>query len=216
MTKKITSDALESLNKSLGLTGSSAVAGTELMDSRVFQTVDILPVVRRSRTLSGSQGIFSGAFRNEHTDAQSLVTSVNPYDIASSNTIAPYPTLIKPQFDLWLLAASVVRNTGGGTFTGTLEIAPNSAGWGESDDGSPAAFASLIVASWKEVVTRGGTTVCLIDGGNTLARIGLRLPRIGGVGQLVKFRSTSSLTSTYTCILQIGMFPVGFGQDGMT
>lgn len=213
MTKIVDSDALAFVTRALGLTGAGA-ATTELIDGTVDQVLDIVPLVRRGRTFASTQGIFTGILQNVHTDAESLLTSVDPYEFGATGLVAPWPSPVPPQFDIWLLGAVVRRESGSGTFTGILETHIAVQGWGIDDSGvAVVSTLGFPIVRWDAVVTE--TIVFGVTAGGELpyAPIGMRLPRSGE--STLAFRSTSSLTSTYSCQVVLGLFPVSLGQDGM-
>lgn len=212
MGRRIEGDALTSLGRALGLTG-SGVSVTELQDATLEQVIDVQPIVRRSRTLAGTEGIITGSLVAIHAGAGTILVFLNPYAVAAADIVAPYPTPLPVEFELWLLAASVVRASGTGTFNGTLEIATNLSGFGRDSTGAATAGGPIIVASWGSAVSRGNQTIGLVDGGGSMAPIGLRLPRMGGFGQLLMFRSTASALATFACNMQLGVFPIALGQD---
>jgi len=212
--KRIDSDALQILTKSLGLTGPGAQI-TELTDGTVDQALDVVPIIRRSRTQMNKEGIYTAVMRNAHTDAETVTSTVTPYSLPNVSVIAPWPNPVPPQFDMWLLSASVVRISGGGTLGATISIRyPGQQGWGVQDAGG-ALIASAVahrLAHWDAVVTVG--TVFGVQAGSEdpTAFIGIRIPR--GSTELI-FISVSSLTSAWECQLTLGLFPVALGQDGL-
>lgn len=210
--KRVDSDALGIVTKALGLTGRGA-AITEFLDAQLDQTLDVLPLVRRGRTQAGTEGIFTGVLQNVHGAANSLTTSVNPYNIATGR-IAPYPDPVPAQFDIWLLAAVVRQNSGTGTLSAVLDFQSNVQGWGVDDSGV-AVVATLTqpLAFWDAVAVEGITFGLRNGARGPYARLGIRLPRFGD--PVLTFRSTSSAVATFSCQVVLGVFPVSLGQDGL-
>ena len=215
--KKIDSDALNVLTKALGLTGRGAPV-TELTDGLVEQTLDVVPVIRRGRTLAGSQGIFTAVFNNEHTDAETIANSIDPYKVPAAVAIAPYPAPAMPQqFDVWLLAAHMIRVSGSSTIRAMLQYQypPTAQGWGVTDSGvAVVANPPVTLAYWDSAITIGTTTFgALALAEQALAQIHpIRLPR--AVDGPIIFTSVSTLTTVMQCQVVLGVFPIALGQDG--
>jgi len=214
MGRKVTSDALGIVSKTLGLSGAGS-AGTEMLDGFLDQTLDVGPMVRRGRTQAATRGIYFARLRNVHTDAESLVSAAIPYAVAVGAN-APYPAPMPDLFDVWLIGASVSRASGGGTFNGALSTTWPAIhqGFGVDDGASALAAAASAIAllTWDAVFTEG-TLVTGVEAGTGLGGfrpIGIRL--LIGATTLV-FRSTSSPASTYDGQLVLGVFPIGLGQD---
>jgi len=215
MVKKIDSDALGILTKSLGLTGAGSPV-TELQDGVVDQSLDIAPIVRRSRTQGVTTGIYYGIMDNVHTDSETLTTSVFPYNV-TVGAQAPYPVPMPLQFDIWLLAASVFRASGAGTLTGSLQLLGNTSrqGWGVDDGGAATGLVTNIqaIALWDTLIGSGITFGRMALNGRPMWMQSFRLPR--GTATELRFVSLSSLTATFRCIVTLGVFPVALGQDGV-
>jgi len=212
--KKIDSDALWMANRALGLTGAGLQA-TELLDGQVNQTLDIGRVARRSRALVGTEGVFYGILQNVHTDIETLTTTYSVYTATGAN-VAPFPSPIPAQFDLWLLTAGIRRISGvGGLTNGVffINLLTGSQAFGIDDSG--VAIVSTIrhvLASWDTITVITPVSYGIQENGDALSRIGLRLPR--GDVQL-GFSSTSAATATFNLELVFGLFPVTLGQDAL-
>lgn len=212
--KRIDSDALGIVTAALGLSGAGAQI-TELTDAIVDQALDVIPLIRRGRTLGGSQGIFQGALRNIHAGVGDLLTTVAPYE-AGADAIDLYPTSVSKLFDIWLLGAFVSQDSGTGTFTGALTVVYPAAyrGFGRDSAGNPVTDANVenVLIYWDSLATEGNATFAITEGGQPTLPIAIRLPRHPST--FVRFRSTASALATFTCKLVLGMFPVALGQDG--
>lgn len=215
MTKKIDSDALGVLNKSLGLTGAGSPT-TELADGVVDQVLSVGEVVRRGRTQAGSEGIYTAIMQNVHTDAETITTIVNPFDVAVG-VIPPYPDPLPVQFDLWLLTACVRKPSGTGTMTAALSLqyASMQQGWGVDDSGVAVVESAPHTLAYWDLLISLGTTFGIDSRGvhGALAHIGVRIPR--NVNAALRFISVSSATATFNMQLVFGVFPVALGQDGL-
>jgi len=213
--KKVDSDALGVLNQALGLTGAGSPI-TELTDGIVDQTLDVVPVVRRGRTQARTDGLYTAVFRNVHSGASSLSSEINPYEVTPAIAIAPYPTPMPRQFDIWLLSATLRRATGTGTLAAALYIRYSAIqqGWGIDDGNAAVALLSIVpFAFWSTVFNTGGTVIGTDGLGGQLNSVqGMRLPRDPNLALV--FESMSSAASNFTCDLVLGVFPVSLGQDG--
>jgi len=212
--RPIEGDALTALDKALGLTG-KATAVAELQDATLEQVIDVSPVVRRSRSLAGSQGIIYGVLQNVHAGSGTLVSVVNPLLVDTADVVAPYPTPMPPELDVWYLGCTVVRDSGTGTFEGLLEIQDTNAGWGRDDSGGPvtAVATRTIVAVWSAIRASAGAEFGTL-GGQLQAydqNNAMRIPR-GGT-PVFAFRSNASAIATYACFIRLGIFPSSLGQD---
>jgi len=214
MTKKVDSQALGILNKALGLTGAGSPV-TELADGVVDQTLDVGPIVRRSRTLGVSEGIFTALLLNEHAGAGTLSNEINPYE-AGALARAPFPSPVPQNFDLWLLSATLQRESGTGSQLSALFInhSPSQLAFTRDDGGSAFTDTPLMpVMSWDTLITVSQNNARTAGVSNTgPGHIGIRLPR-NIVG--IRFVSVASAIADYQCMMTIGMFPVGLGQDGL-
>ncbi len=216
MPKKIDSDALQILTKSLGLTGAGAQE-TELMDGVVDQSLNVVPIIRRGRTLSNKEGIFTATMRVILTDIERVALTVDPYNVGTTAAIAPYPTTVPAQFDLWLLAAAIRQVSGTGTLDASLAVRyQGQQGWGIDDGGLfIGAEQAHRVAHWNGIIDDGSNFGILAGSLQPTAFLGMRLPRGFQNRTELIFTATSSATSTWDCQLTLGMFPVALGQDGL-
>jgi len=214
MVKKIDSDALGDVKASLGLTGAGAPV-TELTDGVVDQALVINELARRGRTLAATGGIFAPTLRNVHGAAETLSNTVNPYNIGTAGVVPPYPAVVPPLFDFWLLGASIRRASGTGTLIATLSItiATPQAGWGLDDSGVQVLVSQKIrLALWNNLNTDDTVFAGLSVGNEPHAYFRYRLPRIGS---RIVFVSTSSALASFDLQLMVGLFPVSLGQDAL-
>jgi len=209
--KKIDSDALGEIGLALGMTGAGSPV-TELADGVVDQVLSINEIARRSQTLGVTTGFFSPTLRTVHTDAETQVVQVDPYNIGTVNAVAPYPAVVPRGSDFWLLGASIRRVSGTGTLLATLSlvVGTRAQGFGEDDSGNLILVSQPIrLAYWDGLVTVNTTFAIKNGARGPHARIGYRVPR----NAQINFTSTSTLTSTYDCQLICGLFPTALGQD---
>jgi len=215
MTKRIDSQALGVVTKSLGLTGAGAQV-TELIDGTVDQVLDVGELARRGRTQGDIQGIFTPIFRNTHTDANTVSVAVDPYNVGTTIVVAPYPPEIGPGFDVWLIGASLRHSSGtaSGFALGTLSltVGTQSEGWGSHAGSQILVAQPMRLAQWDSMATDVSAFGVLAGDRGPHERIGLRLPR-GGGGSILTFASVSTVTVGVDCQLILGVFPVALGQD---
>ena len=213
--KRVDSDALGELTRSLGLTGAGSPI-TELTDGVVDQVVSVNEIVRRSRTQARSQGIYTAIMRNNHLVANSQTTTVTPFDLILG-AIAPYPNPIPAQFDLWLLAATVMRSGGASTTIGatlSLQYDPTQLGWGVDQAGAAVVASNIhTLAFWNVLITSGTTFANLGGSQQPQAIIRQRLPR--NIDTTLRFTSSSNDAAVFDCSLLLGLFPICLGQDGI-
>ena len=213
--KRVDSDALGVVNDALGLTGAGS-AVTELSDGIVDQALNVVPIVRRGRTLAKSQGIFTGVFRNVHSGGGALSSQINPYDVGFDAELPPYPVPIPRQFDIWLLSATGRRVTGTGTVTASIIIRYSAVqqGWGISDTNTPVALLSEVPVALWSILFGDGTTTWLRDSNVSpnAPEFAIRLPRDRNLTLI--FQSNVSAAATLVADLVLGVFPVSLGQDG--
>lgn len=216
MSREIDSGALRLINRILGIKGVGS-AQTELIDGDVSQVIDIVPVVRRSKTLAGSTGWFYACMRNAHgAGASDLETRVNPYTTVAGR-IPPWPPRPFPVgLDIWILGACLegIAGTVGNMTDAILLINPGGGAqaWGEDDGGTNIIDGDILIplARWDDLASVGGTDVGITEDGRVFAYIGQRLRPFDSV---LSFRSTASNAVTVQCNLLLGLFPVGLGQD---
>ena len=211
--KKIDSQALEIANKALGITGAGSLV-TELADGVVDQSLDVVPIVRRSRTLGRSEGIFTALMFNEHTGATTLTSSINPFEVGALG-FPLFPSPIPENLDLWILATAVNRTSGSGTlkFAFYIDYPTSQLAFGVDDGGSQITDTPGFPVAMGDALLSAGQTIGRdVNNGGYIGRVGLRLPR-----SLVSLRfvSVSNATSSYQGMLVLGLFPVALGQDGI-
>lgn len=216
MAKQVTGDALDTLNRTLGLPGAGSAAVTELNDGQVDQTLDVAPFVRRGRTWADSEGIFRFVLENGHGGAGTLSTSIFPYAPAVGS-VAPYPLQVPEGYDIWLLKAAVQVTT---SFAGACDalLAMNNVkmGIGEDDAGAAVTTNTVVpLALWLSPVSFAGVTF-LRNGSFYFEDIGVRVPRSQGAtgnNVAITLQSTADGAVDATCTILAGIFPSGLGQD---
>ena len=209
--KTVDSDALGTITAALGITGRGSQI-TEFLDGQLDQTFDVATAIRRGRTLSPSGGLFTAIMRNVHPSGASTITTVvDPFVFGAPR--APYPTPLPTRlFDLWLINATVERVSGTGTLVSVLSVLNDGAhlGWGIDNGGNPITGDTFFpVAFWDSVATVGTRVFGITEAGHSVVYPGLRLRP----GTDLVFISTSSATETDQCLLTLGLFPIGLGQD---
>jgi len=213
VSKTIDSDALQTLQRLLGMAG--LLSGvTELDTENLTQVIDVGPIIRRSRALSGTDGVTFAIMENVHGGATSEASSLDPYEPGTVVARAPYPSSVPEGFDFWLLAVTGITtaNTGLLTPPAILSVVQPAAAIGLAVDDAGAAPATLggnmqVVHFDTEL---GG--FFMTEAGQPYAPIGLRLIR----GTTLTFNTTSSAAATYQLRLICALLPGGLGQDVVT
>ena len=211
----VDSDALGVVNRALGISGAGA-SETELTDGILEQVVDVAPIIRRGRTIQPSEGIFYGVMENVHPAAGVLSSLINPYKPEVALRHAPYPAIVSPRFDIWLLYATVVRTLGTGTATATLSLRfdGQTQGWGVDNLGAAVtAVPRHPLAFWNTVRSPTDIEFLTLADTQPAVKLGYRFPRVGSP-DLVFLTEVTAL-ATYQLGLVMGLFPVSLGQDGM-
>lgn len=221
MAKFIDSGALTLMNRVLGLAGGGGAQRTELEDGLVNQTIDIGPVVRRSRSLN-IDGIFSGVFRFGHgAGSTTLSRSVDPWALGTTIARAPFPPFIPEGFDLWLLSCSGRITAGTDAEFGSAalileEITPKSPAFGISHDGATIAgqLRGIMNVALFTGIAVGGNETWLVNavGGHSFQKINTRIPR----NSIIKLVGEASGAVTYQVDLVLQLVPSTLGQDAVT
>lgn len=208
---QLDSQALQELNRILGSAGGSGL--TEIDDRVVNLVLDILPVVRRSRTVSGSGGIFTARLANVHAAADAQTQTVDPYGLTGTAQ-AGFPRPVPDGFDVWLLGLT-------GTATVDALISTTVPAWcflqypsTATAIGTVGAVSRVVKAFNGQTTFSGGARILHDSVGGVNAAFGpprpIRLPR----GTLIGWNSTSLLAGTLQLNVVLGLFPAGLGQDG--
>jgi len=215
VTKLVDTDALGIVNRALGLTGAGSQE-TELLDGILEQVVDVSAMVRRGRTIQPSEGIFYGIFQNVHTEAGALNATINPYRPEIALNTPPYPAVVGAQFDVWILYASMIRVSGTGAVSGSLDALYDgqTQGWGVNNLGAAVVQVPRHpLAIWDSIINIGFDFGVLGSENQPMVKIGTRFPRIGNPD--LTFRSEAVARTTITCSVVLGLFPVSLGQDAI-
>lgn len=211
MVKRIDSDAMGVITRSLGLSGGGSQV-TELLDETVDQTLDITQLVRRGRTLAASEGVFGASILNEHTGAQATIaTTVDPWNLAGSE-VAPFPAAISRAFDLWLLYISAFTSSGPGSFDSadiTVLIPATNRAFGAAG-----ATGMRVVAYNAEIALVGGTMLSQSsDPIGIPQRAGLRIPRNATLRW--RTRNGGATSPKFQVDMFLGLYPIALGQDAL-
>jgi len=212
--QRINSQALSLINRSLGITGTGSQQ-TEFEDGNLQQTIDVADLIRRGNTQGGTGGIYIGALTNIHGASGVLHSAFQLYSSAAG-VIAPYPNPMPIGFDVWILGASVRRVSGTGTVEALLNVNTAAAvqGWGVDDSGSATTTIDpIFLAHWDTIVTIGVFDVVMNEGGQPYQPINWRIVRPPASDTAVQFSTDASALATYRCMVLVGVFPIGLGQD---
>jgi len=213
VTRKIISDALDQMNRVLDLAGGRPASVTELEDGSVTQVVDINPIVRRSRTIGRTTGIFNCVLENVHgAGATSESSSIDPYNAGGLN-VNGYPQPVPDDMDVWVLRVSVFISVATGSNLTTADYFLRTAAEQQglsSDDGGlavSAAIKNLPRYHWDTVTTSGAVQNGI--SGAFCYDVPERIRR----GANFRFESVATNAVETQCVLVCGLFPIGLGQD---
>lgn len=213
--QRVDSDALSVVGDALGLAGTGQPV-TELTDGMLEQVVDVGPLIRRGRTPSRSQGIFTGLIEHDHPGVGSLATTITPYQLAQTGLIPPFPSPIPRFFDLWLLSAHLLRTGGAATVTAAVFIDYADAQQAFGVDNAAAAVVGPNLgplAFWDTLVTQNITFGQDSVTGNLTWPLGIRLSRQNDTALIAS--STASAAGVFHFHFVLGLFATGLGQDAV-
>lgn len=211
--KRIDSQALGILQRSLGLTGQGSPI-TELLDGTVDQVLEIGACVRRGRTQAGTEGIYAIIMECNHAIADTQTASWTPYN-SGTGTIAPWPSPTPPGFDIWLLYVGGIQTVGSSTVNVALRIMNEAARQGFGIDEAGAAVVAdsdIVIAHFDTALATTGSFL-IQEGGSPIARLNIRLPRT--TAMTLQMSSTSSAATLNRLSIIVGLFPTALGQDGV-
>ena len=213
----IDSDALDRVAPALGISSDKLSAGTRLGSEDLTQVLNVNELIRRARTQGLTDGWFHCAMRTIHAGAGAISVSIDPYQ-PGDDAFAPYPSPVPrtgPNAqDFYLLAASLVRNSGAAALDGAMLFivpATNQQGWGRDSAGGTVTTTLIYpIARWTGLdSTLNGINPSGIAGdGSAMVPINLR---IGGNG--LRLTTDADAASEFTCLLTCGLFTAGLGQD---
>lgn len=218
MGKGVDSQALEGLNRALGLAGPGS-GQTDLEDGELIQTIDTQGIIRRSRGIaSTSGGWFTGIMENVHTSGSTnKSTRINIYTTVFQPPLPAAGQIIPQGYDWWLIGAGLKGTSGtASNFTDgalLLDCGGGLTGFFEDDSSAttPAQEAIIPLVRWDDLVTIGGSVIGLREDGNVWTPINLRIPQ--HVTPILDFVSTATNAVTVRCNLIVGLFPAQLGQD---
>lgn len=196
-------------------------AGQATVDlQNISGVISLVPDLGRRAAVIGSQsGCFQGILENVHSGADGERSEIDPYN-AGADAVAPYPTNISAEYDLWLLGVNLIQTVGAGTLLTEAMILINPAtfsqGFGRDDAGAPVVAArAIVVARFTSVVnavTDLGAEHGITAEGLCYQTVNMRIPR----GATISHSSESSAAAEFQAVLTMGLFPAGLGQDCVT
>lgn len=214
MGKEIDSAALTELNQVLGLAGSGGAPRTELEDGAVNLVLEILPIVRRSRAIPPSEGIFPILFLFTHAAANDQIRSIDPY-APGTNAYPPYPGTVPDGFDYWVTGCggrvSLAANFTNCVFATIVNGSNVGIGLDQVGNMLGVGARYMPLASFNDAANLGGSDY-LTSEGLAYQHIGRRIRR----GDLLSFASTSSGVLDIYFMVMGCLLPSGLGQDAIT
>lgn len=199
----IDSQALDKVSKALGVAASPQLP--YLDDGVLQQVLDVTGLVRRARALGAAGGVFAGSIDTVHAAADTVNTTVDPYQLTSPG--AGYPSPVPDGYDVWLLDAQVAVTIG-------------------ACDDNPGPRLSILYPSasrflggagnvtvpWRLFSTEVPTSavVAYLRTADGFTQKGpTRIPR----GAQLVFGSTSLAATTVFGILTLGLWPEALGAE---
>jgi len=214
--KFIDSGALTALNRILGLAGAGGSQRSELEDGLVTQTLDVGAIVRRSRTIGGSDGgLFVFAMQNAHAVGDTQASSIDPY-APGALVWNGFPAAVPEGFDVWLLGCGGNKLSGAGALTtASLHIQDDESCLGIGVDQAGAALSGartliLPFAAFDGTTAIAGQELLTTEAGASWVDFHYRVRR----GMLLKFRSTTGGAWTGQLSILAQLVPSALGQDG--
>lgn len=212
MPKAIISNALELMNRALGLAGSSTGSSETLLDDdNLTQVIDVARIVSRSRALAGTDGIFTALMLNTHGAGTTAESSVlDPYAPAG-NAVAPFPDPVPQGFDFWIAFAAVAQSGGtAGNFTdGLFRLGLPSVFMGLGVDEAAAALGATIanppMGFWDDLTGGVGRR----ENGELILSLGMRIRR----GTTLLWDTNASAAVGAMLIMVCALVPSALGQD---
>lgn len=187
---------------------------TELEDGSLVQVIDTIPIVRRSRTITGT-GLYIGVLQNAHSVADDEQSSVDLYsNLAFRNGLTnPIPA----GYDLWLSQISLQTGDAGDLTSAQLIVVNGADQVGMSINDTGAAFGGfaprILLAQWDALTTHVNGAAQFFgirtNGQTDPFTPNFRVRR----GTSLEFSTTSSAAATFNCVFMFGVFPEGLGQD---
>jgi len=216
----ITGDQLRLIPKLFGLGGGQVSGATNIDGSDVTQVANVIPeILRRSMTAPSTGGFFVGLMENVHSGADDERSTIDPYNPGAALARGGYPAAVPEGWDVWVLKASCLRTAGAGDNTGSqLRLDTGGTefglGWAVEDGGGIASLLTTapLLVQWSNinVETALGLDPCLeIGTGLLYTEPKVRVRR----GYNLTFDSTSTAAITLQCVILLGLFPEGMGQD---
>lgn len=210
--------SLEITREVLDLEGLGAQV-TEYVDGIVHQVVSLSPFVRRGRTFAPSTGIYTARLANVHTDADTLDTSIDPYNPGqNAENFNGFPGVVPAAFDVWLCGARIVASGGTGTLgDAACGVAVGAQWMGIADNASTgvAALTLITLAVNGETAFLGSRFGTVL---NTVPTYPMPM-RIRRGDSYLRLSSTNAgagaTTLTVVADLLLGLFPAALGQDAV-
>lgn len=215
MAQEVDSGALTLADRSYQISSAGAEQITRIDDGNLSQVREMNPIARRSLT-PFRNGIFHLFFEVAQAGAGEDDATIDPYDVVNAHN--GFPDRVDPNlFDIWLLRAAALTNTGANVTWATLGQRILGTNWGASADQAGAALTpanqALVYAIWDDF-----TTVALASG----IEVGLLALNGQGVwrnrlrlldAEPLVFTAEVTGAASVNCIATCGIFPIALGQD---
>lgn len=209
--REVDSDFLAGVKDLLGLAGQGA-QGTAFEEETLVQVFDVGNAVRRGGADIATGGWFYGVLQNAHGAANTQFSAVDPYS-PGSLALGSWPAEVPADMDVWVGNVYCISDAVVGiNATFSMGFPSRMQGLGVNQLIAPVAAADVGVpmAWWDEIVAmstaefaRNALTL------QTCYPVNIRVPRGAGL----QFTSVTAGIATLKCVVQLGLFPAGAGQD---
>jgi len=213
--------ALDLVARNLGIAGVGMPPTTIFDGGNLAQVLVVNDLVRRSRSLGVTNGVFWGKQRHVHAAAGDLDSIIDPYNPGRVLVppISSYPPVVPNGFDVWIVGLTIARTTGAGTLDGAVVSLDPIAGamqqaWGVNNSGAAIVGIGLQpLCVWVALATgaAGVNAMGVLSNGNCQ---GLTLPVRVGRGTEIRCDSTAGTASaTFDFFIMTQVVPESMGQD---
>jgi len=215
---------LKPLQQLLGIAPGTQPTDVDLGNVSLTLPITDSIVRRSSQLVIPHGGWFQGILENVHSAADDEISAMPVYSPPAADVVAPFPSPVGPEWDVWLIGVSGRRSSGSGGLTGaTASITPSSASpfqqaWGRDDSAAPVVgTARMVLAQFDAISTITAALTAaddpmITEQGLTYQPINMRLPR----GCTLAFHSTSAAAAEFQMMFILGLFSAGLGQDVAT
>jgi hypothetical protein len=222
--REVDTSALRLVARALGIGNPGTATGHVVFDdANLQQVLDVAPLARRGAGPPVQEGIWSIAFKHDHSAAPNatLTSTLQPYNMnascaaGTSATGAAWPNPMPEGLDIWLLWSNAYLITGATANFGTalLDIVYPATSNAYSCNTALGTRSQQIHAYDGVQALVGASPILTLMGTGAIGgKIGMRLPR----GSQIRWRTLNANDAAISVQtnITIGLFSAGLGQDG--